>query len=358
MMVFLTERLYLRPWREDDAEDLFAYASEPEVGLSAGWLPHTDVQNSREVILKVLAVDETYAICLKQDGRPIGSISLMTDVRAGVRYPDGECELGFWIGKPFWGQQLVPEAAIALLRHAFEDLHMRTVWCAYYEGNEKSKRAQEKIGFLYHHTNEAEAVPLLNEVRVSHYNYLTKERWQVIAKDKIYQQYFNCRRVHMKTAIVYYSMSGNTKMVADTIAKQLGADVVRLVPSKAYPDAGFKKFFWGGKSAVMGEAPVLEPYTFDADAYERIIFGTPVWASTFTPPLRTFINDNRTALAGKRFAVFACQSGSGAEKAIDKMKKALGIDQFDETLILIDPLTKGNSDNDAKTDAFCAALEK
>ena len=93
----------------------------------------------------------------------------------------------------------------------------------------------------------------------------------------------------MKTAIVYYSMSGNTKYVADKIAEKLGADIIRIEPVKAYPDEGAKKFIWGGKSAVMGEKPVLQPYEFSLEKYDRIILGTPVWASTFTPPVRTFI---------------------------------------------------------------------
>ncbi len=77
----------------------------------------------------------------------------------------------------------------------------------------------------------------------------------------------------MKTLIVYYSLEGNTAYAAERIASELGADVLRLEPVKAYPDSGFRKFFWGGKSAVMAETPELLPYDFDADAYDRIIFG-------------------------------------------------------------------------------------
>ena len=57
----------------------------------------------------------------------------------------------------------------------------------------------------------------------------------------------------MKTLIVYYSLEGNTQYAAERIAGRIGADVLRLVPKKAYHDKGFAKFFWGGKSAVMGE---------------------------------------------------------------------------------------------------------
>ena len=80
----------------------------------------------------------------------------------------------------------------------------------------------------------------------------------------------------MKTAIVFYSMNGNTKFTAKTIASQTGADLIELKPEKSYPDKGLRKFIWGGKSAVMGETPKLLPYEFDADKYDQIIFGYPV----------------------------------------------------------------------------------
>ena len=139
----------------------------------------------------------------------------------------------------------------------------------------------------------------------------------------------------MKTLIVYYTLEGNTHYAAKKIASLLDADVLRIKPVKTYPRKGFRKFLWGGKSAVMAETPELEPYTFDASAYDRIVFGFPVWAGNVTPPLRTFIKEND--LSGKRFAAFACQSGAGAEKAFEKLKTALGIRELDAELVLIDP---------------------
>ena len=159
----------------------------------------------------------------------------------------------------------------------------------------------------------------------------------------------------MKTIVVYYSLEGNTDFAARKIAEKICADLLRLEPVKSYPDSGFRKFFWGGKSAVMAETPALQKYAFDPAAYDRVVFGFPVWAGNMAPPLRTFIKDND--LSGKRFAAFACESGSGAEKAFAKMKAALGIDQLDAELILIDPKTKPSDANSAKIDAFCAGLQ-
>lgn len=160
----------------------------------------------------------------------------------------------------------------------------------------------------------------------------------------------------MKTAIVYYSMSGNTKYVADKIADEIKAsgevDIIRIEPKKAYPDKGAKKFLWGGKSAVMGEKPALLPYEFKIETYDRIIFGTPVWASTFAPPLRTFINENPD-VKDKKIAVFTCFSGGGADKAIDKMKKYIGIEKFEAELILTDPKDNVKEEDNVKISEFC-----
>lgn len=161
----------------------------------------------------------------------------------------------------------------------------------------------------------------------------------------------------MKNAVVYYSLTGNTDLTAKKISEALGAKLIRIKPVKDYPDSGAKKFLWGGKSAVMKDEPELLPYSFNAGEYDRVIFGTPVWASTFTPPIRTFINENRDALKGKRIALFTCFSGGGAEKAINKLMKYLEIDSIDSKLILIDPKDKPDPANDEKTEAFISSLK-
>ena len=174
-----TERLILRPWQAQDAENLYTYASDPEVGPPAGWPPHTSVENSREIIKNVLSKPETYAVCLK-DGKSIGSIGLHLNGSTDMTDRDDECELGYWIGKPYWGQGLIPEASRALMRYAFEELGMRAVWCGYYDGNEKSRKVQTKLGFVYQHKTEGLEVRLMNEIRTGHCNLMTKERWQKV----------------------------------------------------------------------------------------------------------------------------------------------------------------------------------
>lgn len=176
-MIMKTQRLILRPWQESDAEDLYKYAKDPEIGYPAGWPAHTGVENSMQIIRTVLSAPETYAVCLKEDGKAIGSIGLKMGDATDMTDRGDECELGYWLGKPFWGQGIIPEAAKALIHHGFETLGMRAIWCGYYDGNEKSRRAMEKLGFVYHHTTEGVEVPLLNERRTGHTTLLTKERF-------------------------------------------------------------------------------------------------------------------------------------------------------------------------------------
>ena len=164
----------------------------------------------------------------------------------------------------------------------------------------------------------------------------------------------------MKTAVVYYSMSGNTAYVAERISKELGAgvDLIEIKPVKTYHDKGFRKFFWGGMFAVMAEKPKLHPYSFDDDLYDRIVIGFPVWASRIAPPIRSFVEENKAALSGKRVFAYACQSGSGAEKAFGGLKELLSISGFAATAILIDPKEKPDEVNERLIEEFCGKLRE
>ncbi len=173
-MTLETKRLILRPWEEADAEECYQYAKDPCVGPIAGWPVHTSVENSRRIIRDVLMVPETYAIVIKETGLPVGSIGLHHN---DLAEKEDEAELGYWLGVPYWGRGLVPEASRELLRHAFEDLKLARVWCGYYDGNEKSKQVQEKLGFRHQWTTEDAPVPQMGETRKHNVNLLTKDQW-------------------------------------------------------------------------------------------------------------------------------------------------------------------------------------
>ncbi len=172
-----TNRLILRPWVISDAEELYRYAKDPEVGPVADWPVHKSVENSREIIGNILSDPETYAVILKETGLPVGSIGLMFGKATQLTDRDDECEIGFWLGRPLWGKGLMPEAVNAMLRRAFLELNVNKVWCGYFDGNLKSARVQEKCGFQYVRTREKVYVPQIGEDRKEHVTCLTKERW-------------------------------------------------------------------------------------------------------------------------------------------------------------------------------------
>ncbi len=199
-----TERLILRRWEDSDAEEMYKYAGDPDVGPIAGWPAHQSKDESLDVIRHVLNGKEAYAICLKEDGKAIGAIELKLNGNNDLSDRDDECELGYWLGKPFWGQGIMPEAVKEMLRHAFEDCGMQKVWIGYYEGNEKSKRVQEKTGFRYQWKSENVDVPLMHEKRTGHVSSMTKDQWQwdrlyeaalAVRKERRISEYVTCGEV-------------------------------------------------------------------------------------------------------------------------------------------------------------------
>lgn len=175
-MEFTTSRLILRPWKVSDAADLYRYAKDPRVGPIAGWPPHTSVQNSLEIIQTVLSKPETYAVTLRATGRPVGCCGLLFGTNASAPLQPGEAEIGYWLGVPYWGQGLIPEAVERIMEHCFTQLGCNAVWCGYYEGNDNSRRVQEKCGMRYHHSEQNKLSPL-GDLRTEHFSCLTKAQW-------------------------------------------------------------------------------------------------------------------------------------------------------------------------------------
>ena len=172
-----TERMVLRPWREADAETLYEYAKDERVGPVAGWPVHRSVEESREIIRTVFAQEGVFAVTLKEDDRAIGCIGVIRGAKSNFPIGEDEGEISYWIGVPFWGQGLIPEAMREVIRYAFEDLKLTNLWCGYFNGNERSKRAQEKCGFRHHHTCEMMYYPLIDDYRIEHVSYLAHNDW-------------------------------------------------------------------------------------------------------------------------------------------------------------------------------------
>ncbi len=123
----------------------------------------------------------------------------------------------------------------------------------------------------------------------------------------------------MKILVTYYSLEGNTQYLAEGIAECLEADIVRLMPVKDIKN-NKTKYLFGGRQAVMKKKPKLLPFDKNPEEYDLIIIGTPVWASTMTPAVRSFLSGN--AFRDKKFGLFCCHRG-GPGKTLSFMKELL-----------------------------------
>ena len=173
-----TKRLYLRKWEKADVEHLFLLAKDPEVGPDCGWNPHKDIEESSFVLEHILMNDTTYAIVEKETHQVVGNISLMYAKDSHLVIDEQSAEIGFWLGKPYWGKGYMPEACLALMKYAFEDMGLTTLWIQHHEHNQKSARVQAKCGFVYHHKEDNKYYPLLDIYRNNVVNYMTKEMWE------------------------------------------------------------------------------------------------------------------------------------------------------------------------------------
>ncbi|MDR3595626.1 flavodoxin [Clostridium sp.] len=128
----------------------------------------------------------------------------------------------------------------------------------------------------------------------------------------------------LRILIVYYSLEGNVKLIAESIAEEIHSDTLKLEVEKPIPIDN-KKYFVGGKQAMFKEKPKLIPYEFNAENYDVLFIGTPVWAWTYAPAIRTFFEEN--SVKNKKIALFSCNEG-GNGKTFEKMKKALEGNEF------------------------------
>lgn len=143
-----TERLILRPWRESDAPNLYEYAKDPDVGPSAGWKPHESLEESRQITDMFISGGNgiVWAIEYKPEGKVIGSVGLHKRSRLK---PAHDFELGYVLSKSYWNMGIMTEAASAVVRHAFSVIGAENLAVSHFDGNERSKRVIEKLGFTY-----------------------------------------------------------------------------------------------------------------------------------------------------------------------------------------------------------------
>ena len=148
--VIETERLILRPFQKSDLHDFFQYASIKGVGEMAGWHHHESIEKSEQILDIFIQEDKTFAVCLKDDGKVIGSLGVEEyGMESELTEFDGYRgrEIGYVLSRDHWGKGLMPEAVKAVIDYLFDELDLDFLTCGYYDFNSQSKRVQEKCGF-------------------------------------------------------------------------------------------------------------------------------------------------------------------------------------------------------------------
>ena len=149
-VILHTERLTLRPWKLDDLEDLYEYASVDGVGQMAGWLPHKSIEESQQILQ--MFIDGNIEFALELDGKVIGSLGIAPYKEKELPEFEDKLgrELGFVLSKDYWGRGLMPEAVKAVIKYLFETVKLDFIVCGHFVENYQSQRAQEKCGFKHY----------------------------------------------------------------------------------------------------------------------------------------------------------------------------------------------------------------
>ena len=143
----VTERLLLRRWKLSDADALYKYACDPEVGPHAGWPPHENVEESKMIIRELFTNDYTWAVILKETNEPIGCMGYYPFGKSNIEIGENDAEVGYWIGKPHWNNGYCTEALQAMIHYCYEKKHFQTLWADFFVDNPASGRVMEKCGF-------------------------------------------------------------------------------------------------------------------------------------------------------------------------------------------------------------------
>ena len=181
-VILKTDRLILRPWKETDLEDLYAYASVDGVGQMAGWAPHSDREETKKVLTRFIERRKTFA--LEYRGKVIGSLGV--EEYSEEQFPEFADkkvrELGFILSKDYWGQGLMPEAVNEVIRYLFEEVGLDILLCAHFLSNKQSARVQEKCGFKHYAYGSYETK--FGTVEKDETNILTREDWLKTERSK------------------------------------------------------------------------------------------------------------------------------------------------------------------------------
>lgn len=143
-----SDRITLRSWRDSDAETLYKYASDEEVGTRAGWQPHRSVEESLSIIKTVFNNPTTWAIELNETGEAIGAIGYGPSCDCSLPAREGEPTVGYWVAKPYWGMGICTEALQMIIDYVKKNTEISSLISGHFIDNAASGRVMEKCGFI------------------------------------------------------------------------------------------------------------------------------------------------------------------------------------------------------------------
>jgi flavodoxin len=158
----------------------------------------------------------------------------------------------------------------------------------------------------------------------------------------------------MKTAVIYYSLDGNTAKIAEIIKAAVNADSYEIKTTDTKKRKGLIKILWGAAQVMTGKKPALLPLPVDINAYDLIILGTPVWAGSPAPALAAFIGS--TKISGKKLALFCCHRG-GMGNVFGKLKKYLFGNSFSGEIDFREALKENPADLHQKITGWLKTIE-
>ena len=123
----------------------------------------------------------------------------------------------------------------------------------------------------------------------------------------------------MKSLVVYYSRSGNTRLVAERISQEIGGDIEEIIDKKGRK--GSFGFILGGYDATRGRKTDIAEMKKSPKDYDLIVVGTPMWNKRIAPAVRTYLEDNN--FSEKRVALFCTNLGSQSDRVFKTLKQIM-----------------------------------
>lgn len=181
-MIIETKRLILRPIYADDAQDIFEYSKQPDVGPNAGWKPHESLEETIGVMNSIfINAEGVFGIVVKKTEKLIGTIGLVEDPKRDNKMAK---MLEYALSNEYWGEGIMTEAAKAIVAYGFEKMGLNLISAYCYPHNERSKSVLNKCGLEYEGTLRQSEILFNGEVYDNECYSISRKRFELLRLKK------------------------------------------------------------------------------------------------------------------------------------------------------------------------------